>query len=104
MHDGQKGVPSFFSQCACGKRWDGKQYEASYERWREFIHLTSPPTKVTFIPHFFRRFGTEWYAKADVSGVLIDRLRALRIAPQLSDEVLPVDLIEEVLAYRLSAL
>ncbi len=61
MTDPGKGTVSFFAQCACGKQWDGKQYEASHQRWREFLALKSPSTKWTFIPHYFRKPGSFWY-------------------------------------------
>ncbi|CAM3587963.1 hypothetical protein NOZE110980_05820 [Nocardioides zeicaulis] len=94
MLDSAKGVPSFFAQCACGKKWDGKQFEAGHERWREFLHLSAPQTKITFIPHYFRRLGEFWYSDSDVSGVLIDRLRALRFltsAPHVHPPAATVD-------------
>lgn len=77
--DRAKGVPAVFAQCACGERWESKQLESSYSRWKEFIHLASEPTTVTFIPHYFRTVGDEWYAEADVSSMLVDRLRAMRL-------------------------
>lgn len=101
MHDDAKGVPSFFGQCACGKKWDGKQYEASYERWGEFIKLSSPSTKFTFIPHYFRREGGAWYANADVSGILVDRLRAIR-ATSNDAAFVPSELVDEALKFRMS--
>ncbi|WP_157516476.1 hypothetical protein [Oerskovia enterophila] len=101
MLDGQKGVAAVFVQCACGRRWDGKQYEASYARWKEFLHLTSAPINITCIPHYFRSVGEEWYAGSDVSGILIDRLRALRFLPPaaITDEYETV--IEAALSFRL---
>ena len=77
MNDSTEGVPAFFAQCACGAKWDGKQYQASYERWGRWIHLSSPPVKMTFIPHLFRRVGGDWYVGRDVSGVLMDRYRII---------------------------
>jgi len=98
--DRAKGVPSFFAQCACGVSWQGKQFEASPERWKEFMQLASPPTKVTFIPFYFRRPGGLWYADSDVSGVLVDRLRALRVLEDcdLSDELKAI--VDEASTYR----
>lgn len=89
MGDSGKGVPSYFCQCACGEKWEGKQYEASYDRWSSFFYLASAPAKITFIPYYFRRSGEEWYAPADVSGLLIDRLRAIRFISQPVLSVLP---------------
>lgn len=87
MGDAAEGVPAFFAQCACGARWDGKQYQASYDRWGRWIHLSSPPTKMTFIPHLFRRVGGDWYVARDVSGVLMDRYR---IVTALGAAMVPV--------------
>lgn len=101
MGDHSKGVPSFFGQSACGRGWEGKQYEASHERWREFIHLTSPSTKVTFIPHYYRKVGEAWYAESEVSGVVIDRLRTLRFMPTFPLDVVPIDLVDAAWNYRL---
>lgn len=98
MHDTKKGVPSFFAQCACGRNWEAKQYEASYERWREFMHLTSPCTKITFVSHYFRGLGEDWYAESEVSGIVIDRLRMLRCSPGLQS--VPDELVRDAWRFR----
>jgi hypothetical protein len=103
MEDAGKGAPSYFCQCACGDKWEGKQYEAGYDRWKEFIALTSPPTKVTFIPHYFRRLGEDWWAPGDVSGVVIDRLRAMRFASDSVVAKVPQALALSAWDYRLPA-
>jgi len=101
MMDSAKGVPSFFGQCACGVKWDAKQYEAGHERWREFIHLSSPSSKLTFIPHHYRSMGQHWYVATDVSGILVDRLRALRfLAGDFSS--VPTDVVSEAWSFQLA--
>lgn len=102
MADAGKGVPAFFSQCACGERWEAKQFEAGYDRWKEFIALTSPPTKITFIPYYYRNMREQWYVDSDVSGVLVDRLRSLRFASAAVLSVLPRELAMRAWDFRLS--
>ncbi|MGE3447462.1 MAG: hypothetical protein AB7H92_07765 [Microbacteriaceae bacterium] len=78
MADEAKGVPVLFAQCACGIKWEYKQYEASWKRWKEFLSLASAPIEVVLVPHMFRSTHTRWYVDTEVSGVLIDRERALK--------------------------
>lgn len=99
MKDRAHGVPCFFVQCACGAKWDGKQYEASPERWGQFIHLSSPPTKMTFIPHYFRGLGGDWYSSADVSGILVDRRRSLQLVSGELTQTEAVNLVDEALSF-----
>lgn len=102
MHDPAAGVVSFFAQCACGKKWDGKQYEASHSRWRNFLSLKAPSTTMTFIPHYFRKPGEHWYAEADVSEILVDRLRALRAVAGSPNSRLPIELIDAAWDFRIT--
>lgn len=102
MADAGKGVPAFFSQCACGDRWEAKQFEAGYDRWKEFISLTSPPIKVTFIPYYYRNLREQWYVDSDVSGVLVDRLRSLRFVSAEVLSAFPRDLAVRAWDFRLS--
>lgn len=71
------GVPAFFAQCAARADWESKQHEASYDRWRQMLHLKSPPVNMTFIPHHFREPGGAWYKEKSVTSVLMDRRRIL---------------------------
>lgn len=98
MRDPGAGVLCLFAQCACGRGWDGKQYQASHLRWRRFIELASPSVDTTFIPHYFRKPGGHWYVESDVQGLLIDRLRVLQLLEDRAAPPIPVDLVDELLA------
>ena len=100
---GREGQPTFFGQCACGTGWRGKQHEADYgTRWKDFIHLTSPPTTITFIPYFFRKPGGHWYARADVNTIVIDRMRMMMLAAETEVPMtsVPFDLAYAARAYQ----
>jgi len=100
MEDPAEGVLVLFGQCACGRKWDGKQYEAAYVRWRNFVELKSPSVDTTFIPHYYRKPGESWYSASDVQGLLVDRLRALRLLGDDAVRHLPADLVDEFVAFK----
>ncbi|WP_129336313.1 hypothetical protein [Cellulomonas endophytica] len=100
FNDSAGAVPAYFGQCACGKKWDGKQYEASPMRWRQLLHLKVDPQVVIYIPHYFRGSGDDWYAPSDVSTVLIDRLRAVRLGSEITLQSDAASLVDELLRVR----
>lgn len=100
VSDPGAGVVSVFGQCACGRGWDGKQYEASHARWRNYLHLTSPSVTATFIPHYFRKPGHHWYSESDIHGFVVDRLRALRVLGHHADTVVPRGIVDAILAFK----
>ena len=46
MEDAGKGAPSYFCQCACGDKWEGKQYEAGYDRLERVYRAHFPPNQI----------------------------------------------------------
>jgi hypothetical protein len=100
MHDRAPGVPAYFCQCACGREWDPKQYSVTQARWANFMQLKSPAVSVTFMPHYYRKPGDHWYASADLGGLLIDRLRAIRFLTNVPSGSLPNSLVDEAWSFR----
>ncbi|WAC67208.1 hypothetical protein OVA14_05555 [Agrococcus sp. SL85] len=83
--DPGQGIASFFCQCACGIEWEPKQAEPAYNRWRRYIDLASPPATVVITPQYFRQYREHWYVDEEVSGILLDRLRCLRLTTETSE-------------------
>lgn len=76
--DNAETMVSLFAQCACGKRWRGKQQEASEVTWSGVFSFRSPIVNMLLIPYSFRKADGSWHQDYQVErGVLLDRERLI---------------------------
>ncbi|MGA9994310.1 MAG: hypothetical protein WBP93_02795 [Pyrinomonadaceae bacterium] len=72
----RRGFFVVFGQCACTRRWVEKQFETSYDTWKNYLSFTVYPTRLTFIPYCFRKATGSWHDYNKISAtVVVDRLR-----------------------------
>lgn len=76
--DTVSGSLLIFAQCACTPKWVDKQHSSSATKWRELIHMKSPPMNMVFIPFCFRQANGAWWKEHEIQkSVLVDRLRLI---------------------------
>ena len=102
--DKAPGSLLLFGQCACGKGWEGKEFEAHARKWEKYISFTVPPSNVVFVPYCFRRADGRWHEQLAISdSILIDRVRMVHLLQdklRLLGRIHPYDeLVSEVLQY-----
>jgi hypothetical protein len=70
-----------FGQCATGRNWEGKQFEASRAAWARTIDLGHPLTQVLFISFAWRDEGGQWEDSLALSSenILFDRERIVHL-------------------------
>jgi len=99
--DKSNGMLVFFGQCACGKNWNSKQQEVSYERWSQYFSLKHPNAKVVFIPYFLRDSSGDWPFPQEINSFLVDRLRLFHYFDKNCEDLISKDsritLIKEML-------
>ena len=79
--DRESQKPMFFGQCACGKDWKDKQFEAHQVVWQDIYQFSNRPVTLLFIPHSFRDSNGEFRLRAITHElVLLDRYRLLFLA------------------------
>lgn len=72
--------PVYFAQCACGRNWIDKQYDAHPTKWKNYLQFKNIPVTIHLIPTSYRDFDTSWYNPINLGEViLIDRLRLLEL-------------------------
>jgi len=99
---GPKGrLPVIFAQCACGKGWLDKQGEVAPDLWGARLGATFTIVPVTIIPYAFYREDGSWHREFELKpGVIVDRLRWMKLLGDLRDRVyddVPLDFIDEAL-------
>jgi hypothetical protein len=102
MDDSVHGLISVIGQATCEGDWRRKQYDSSHEAWQTYLTSQYSHNNVVMIPFCYRDPTGGWYGPAQVSSVLIDRVRIFTIAAHdraLSDHV-PNEMVEEFLQYR----
>ncbi len=78
--DSANGILLVFGQCACTTNWPEKQHSSSATKWREIIHMKSPPTNMIFIPFCFRHADGSWCKEHKIQkSILLDRPRLLHL-------------------------
>lgn len=101
--DHQRGRLLVFAQCTSQLDWSSKQYQSSFDNWREIISLMSKPTNMIIIPYCFRDPAGQWFDELSiVDTVLVDRVRLIHLLEgKLRNLKKPTfDLVQEFLAYE----
>ncbi|MEM7115138.1 MAG: hypothetical protein AAF614_22050 [Chloroflexota bacterium] len=76
--DNERGSLLLFAQCACGKKWTEKQFEAHVIMWKKYIEFASPPINIIFISYAFRGGDGQWFDYMQMEeGILMDRQRII---------------------------
>lgn len=86
-----------FGQCATGRNWEGKQFEASAALWGRIVHFTGPLTSVLLISFSYRRADGSWHdtTKFATTNVVFDRNRIIALLdPDAID--FPAELVEMI--------
>jgi hypothetical protein len=74
------GLPLVIAQCACSyDEWIGKQRDHHPERYFHYRLFPYDYIRVTFIPFHYRDTKGQWFSVDDISTVVVDRLRLIRI-------------------------
>jgi hypothetical protein len=72
-------IPVYFAQCSCHhSNWIAKQSSAGDGRWRSKLSSNVPFQAFSFSPTCFRN-GYSWARESEISTILIDRVRLLRL-------------------------
>ena len=78
LGDSNPHFPLFFCQCACTPEWVGKQNSSQYNRWSNFISLSTYPLNLIFIPFSYRSSNGDWHEPYLIEkSILMDRLRLI---------------------------
>jgi hypothetical protein len=76
----RRGFIIVFGQCACTHGWVEKQFETSYDIWKDFMSFTIYPVRLTFIPYCFRKSSGVWHDYTKIHAtVVVDRLRLISL-------------------------
>jgi hypothetical protein len=88
-----------FGQCATGKNWSEKQFDAAPQRWGRFLHQSGPVTNALLISFSWRGPGGDWHDTLGLTtlSVVFDRDRIVRLLSGTPVEGLPDSLIDELL-------
>ena len=74
------GIPIILSQCACSySDWKKKQYDHHPDRYRQLLLFDVAYIRFMFIPFFYRNGSGQWYDAGEISTIVIDRLRLMRV-------------------------
>jgi hypothetical protein len=107
LKDNVSHMPTFLAQCACGEDWVDKEFDASPDKWRNYIHFLNNYKLFHFIAKSFRKQDGQWYKPGEIYNViLIDRLRfVLNLAEDSLSEIAAsyISLIDEASEVKLSA-
>lgn len=80
IHDTGRGRLLVFGQCACGQKWEDKQFSSGYDKWNGIFDLSVYPVNAIMIPHCFRDASGDWYANDEIHMTLMfDRVRIMRL-------------------------
>lgn len=96
----RRGFFLVFGQCACTSQWVDKQFDTSYDTWKNYLSFTVYPTRLTFIPYCFRKATGAWYDYTKISAtVLVDRLRLINLLKEKQVTLRPyiIDHVNNVL-------
>ncbi|RZK45324.1 MAG: hypothetical protein EOO61_00225 [Hymenobacter sp.] len=82
------GLPLIIAQCACSyEDWTTKQYDHHKEKYYHYRLFPYDYIRITFIPFYYRDVVGQWFKPDDISTVVIDRLRLIRIMEESSYQV-----------------
>lgn len=74
------GIPVILSQCACSySDWKKKQFDHDPKRYRQLLLFDVEYLRFMFIPFFYRANSGQWYDTTEVSTIVFDRLRLMKI-------------------------
>jgi hypothetical protein len=104
LGDNNKHFPIFFCQCACTPEWVKKQNSSKYDRWDNFISLSTYPLNIIFIPYSFRNASGDWHEFHQIEkSIIIDRERLIYCFDENEDKFMEFEsskVIEEVLKLK----
>ena len=107
LKDEVGNMPLFLAQCACGEDWIDKEFDASPDKWNNYIHFLNRYKLFHFIAKSFRKQDGNWYKPGDLYNlILIDRLRfVLNLTEESIPEIVGFyeSLINEAYEIKLSA-
>ena len=89
-----------FGQCATGRNWRDKQFDAAGERWGRILHLSGPLTTALLISFSWREPGGDWHRSLELttSNIVFDRERIVRLLSGRPIDELPKRLTNDLLA------
>lgn len=74
------GIPVVLSQCACSySDWKKKQFDHDPKHYRQLLLFDVEYLRFMFIPFFYRATSGQWYDTTQVSTIVFDRLRLMKI-------------------------
>lgn len=98
LNDGLSTTPTFFAQCACGNDWEDKQFDASGDKWKNFITFINDYQKIHFIPKSFRNSFNKWENESQIyNSILIDRFRLIHLIDRSGKQNAIITLYKELL-------
>lgn len=104
LGDNNRHVPLIFCQCACTPDWDQKQNSSKFNRWDNFIGLSTYPLNVIFIPFSFRKATGDWHEFYKIEkSILIDRERLIFCFKDQEinfNKLESIKVIEQVLTFK----
>lgn len=99
--DRASGTLVVFAQASTERNWPHKQSDSSFDRWRHMVTLCAVPLNLMLVPFCFRRPDGDWFLRSEIRSIVMDRhrlTRLVRVPGRLT--ILPVDLVEEAIAFR----